>query len=284
MEMERVMNEMKTIEDFDWAEMWNKSIEQSHWGQRSGMPGYWDGRVDWFEELVRQSDRAGMILSRIERRENYMVLDIGAGPGTAAIPFARIVNGVTAVEPSNGMLARLKENASKENLTNIVYLNKKWEDVEIGKDIEAGAHDVVIASHSLSSMKDIKTALVKMNNASKGSVYIFIIAGRRNEKEGSSLWSLFNREKHGLRHNYIYLYNILYKLGIYANVEIIDANHNRRFCHLDAAVQHYKTYMNVSGDDEERLRLYLSENLVEENDAFWLRHKLRTAMISWRKE
>ncbi len=282
--MERVMNEMKTIEDFDWAEMWNKSIEQSHWGQRSGMPEYWDGRVDWFEELVRQSDRAGMILSRIERKEDYMVLDIGAGPGTATIPLAMIVNGVTAVEPSNGMIARLKENASKENLTNIAYLNKKWEDVEIGKDIEAGAYDVVIASHSLSAMKDIKTALVKMNNASKGSVYIFIIAGRRNEKDGKSLWSLFNREKPGLRPDYICLYNILYKLGIYANVEIIDAYHNRRFYDLDAAVQHYKTYMNVSGDDEERLRLYLSENLVEENDAFWLRHKLRTAMISWRKE
>jgi SAM-dependent methyltransferase len=274
---------MKTIEDFDWAEMWKNAIENSHWGQRAGMPEYWDGRVDRFEELVRQSDRAGMIRSRIETKEDYRVLDIGAGPGTAAIPLARIVKGVTAVEPSNGMLARLKENASKENLTNITYIPKKWEDVEIGKDIEAGGHDVVIASHSL-VIKDIKTALVKINEAVKRNVYIFVGAGRRNEKEGSSLWSLFNREKPGKRPDYIYLYNILYKLGIYANVEIIDANYNMRFCDLDAAVQHYKTYMNVSGDDEERLRLYLSENLVEENDAFWLRHKLRTAMISWRKE
>ncbi|RLG34179.1 hypothetical protein DRN97_03150 [Methanosarcinales archaeon] len=152
-----------------------------------------------------------------------------------------------------------------------------------GKDIEAGGHDVVIASHSL-VMKEIKNALLKMNDAAKRCVYIFIVAGRRNEKEGSSLWSLFNREKPGLRPDYIYLYNILYQLGIYANVEIIDANHNMRFPNLDAAVQHYKTWMNVSGDDEKKLRLYLSENLVKENDAFWLRHTLRTAMISWRKE
>jgi SAM-dependent methyltransferase len=271
------------LEEIDWAEMWNKAIEGSHWGQRSGMPEYWDGRVDRFEELVRQSDRAGMIRSRIETKEDYRVLDIGAGPGTAAIPLARIVKSVTAVEPSNGMLARLKENASKENLANITYIPKKWEDVEIGKDIEAGGHDVVIASHSL-VMKDIKTALVKMNNAVKRSVYIFIGAGRRNEKEGSSLWSLFNREKHGKRPDYIYLYNILYQLGIYANVEIIDANYNMRFPDLDAAVQHYKKWMNAPGTDEERLRLYLSQNLVKENDSLWLKHKLRTAMISWRKD
>ena len=273
------------IEDFDWTEMWNDAIEGSHWGQRAGKLDFWDERVDWFEELVQQSDRAGMIMSRIETKEDYRVLDIGAGPGTTAIPLAKIVKSVTVVEPSNGMLARLKENASNHNLTNIAYLNKKWEDVEIGKgkDIAEGEHDVVIASHSL-VMKDIKNALVKINDAVKRSVYIFIVAGRRNEKEGGSLWSLFNREKHGLRPDYIYLYNILYQLGIYANVEVIDANHNMQFPDLDAAVQHYKTWMNVSGDDEEKLRLYLSENLVKENDAFWLRHTLRTAMISWRKK
>lgn len=273
----------KKIEDFDWTVMWNNAIEGSRWGQRAGMPEFWDERVDWFEELVQQSDRAGMIMSRIEIEPDYRVLDIGAGPGTVAIPLAKIVKNVTVVEPSNGMLARLRENASKENLTNITYIPRKWEDVEIGNDVEAGGHDVVIASHSL-IMRDIKNALVKINDAVKRSVYIFIVAGRRNGKEGGSLWSLFNREKPGNRPDYIYLYNILYQLGIYANVEIIDANHNMRFPDLDAAVQHYKTWMNVSGADEERLRLYLSENLVKENDAFWLRHTLRTAMISWRKE
>ncbi len=274
---------MKTIEDFDWTEMWNNAIEGSRWGQRAGMPEFWDERVDWFEELVQQSDRAGMIMSRLKIEPDYRVLDIGAGPGTTAIPLAKNVKGVTVVEPSNGMLARLKENVAKENLENITYIPKKWEDVEIGNDIEAKGHDVVIASHSL-VMKDIKNALVKINEAVKRSVYIFIVAGRRNEKEGSSLWSLFNREKPGLRPDYIYLYNILYQLGIYANVEIIDANHNMQFPELEAAVQHYKTWMNVSGADEERLRLYLSGNLVKENGSLWLRHKLRTAMISWRKE
>jgi len=274
---------MNTMEEIDWNEMWKRAIEESNWKQRAGTPEFWDERVDWFEGLVRQSDRAGMIMDWIKIEPEYTVLDIGAGPGTTAIPLAKIVKGMTVVEPSRRMLARLKDNASKKNLTNITCIPKKWEDVEIGNDVEAGEHDVVIASHSL-VMKDIKDALIKMNDAVKHSVYIFIVAGRRDEKEGSSLWSLFNREKPALRPDYIYLYNILYQLGIYANVEIIDANHNMSFPDLDAAVQHYKKWMNVSGADEEKLQLYLSENLVKENDSFWLRHKLRTGMISWRKE
>jgi len=70
---------METIEDLDWDEMWNEAIEGSRWGQRAGKPAFWDERVDWFEELVQRSDRAGMIMSRIEIEPDYTVLDIVEG-------------------------------------------------------------------------------------------------------------------------------------------------------------------------------------------------------------
>ena len=80
------------IHDIDWNSMWKDAIEESNWKQKAGTPKFWDERVDWFEELVRQSDRAGMIMNLIEVMPDYTVLDIGAGPGTVAIrdrfPFA----------------------------------------------------------------------------------------------------------------------------------------------------------------------------------------------------
>ena len=271
------------IQDIDWNEMWTDAIEESNWKQRAGMSEFWDGRVDWFEELVRQSDRAGMIMNRIEVMPDSTVLDIGAGPGTVTIPLAKIVKGVTVVEPSSGMRARLKENASKHNLTNITYIDKKWEDVKIGEDIEAGGHDVVIASHSL-VMKDMASALGKMNDAVKRSIYMFIVAGRSRATDKNSLWALFNKEKPGRRPNYIYLYNLLYQMGIYANVEIIDVDHNTCFPNLDAAVEHYKGWRGISGDDEGKLRSYLIENLIREDGDLWLRRNMRTAMIWLKKE
>ncbi len=274
-----------SIHDIDWNSMWKDAIEESNWKQKAGTPEFWDERVDWFEELVRQSDRAGMIMKRIEVKPDYTVLDIGAGPGTVTIPLAGIVKGVTVVEPSSGMRARLKENASKHNLTNITCIPKKWEDVVIGEDIEAGGHDVVIASHSL-VMKDMQSALAKMNDAVKRSIYMFIVAGRRKETDKNSLWALFNNEKQkpGRRPDYIYLYNILYQMGMYANVEIVNAGHKTRFPDLDSAVRHYKEWMGVSGDDEEKLESYLSENLIRADGALWLRHNMRTAMIWLKKE
>ena len=275
---------METMEEIDWEGMWRKSLEESSWGQRAGKPEYWDERVNQFEGVIKQSNREAMIMSKLEIEPDYMVLDIGAGPGTVAIPLAKTVKGVTAVEPSKGMLARLKGNASKHNLTNIAYIDKKWEDIEIGKDIEEGGHDVVIASYSI-VMKDIKTTLLKMNDAAKRSIYIFAGAGQK--KAGSSFWATFHKGKPSP--DYIYLYNILYQLGIYANMEIMNSNYDMQFPDLDAAVQHYirhfKGWMDISsGDNEEKLRAYLSDNLVEEDGMLALKQKLKTAMIWWRKE
>ena len=167
-------------EDIDWNEMWKKAVEESRWKKRAGTPEFWDDRVDRFEEMIRRGNRAGMIMEKIEIEPDYTVLDIGAGPGTVVVPLAKVVKGMTVVEPSNGMLSRLKENASKEKLANITCINMQFPD-------------------------------------------------------------------------------------------------------LDAAVQHYKEWMDISEKDEEKLRSYLSENLVEEDGVLGSRHKLRTAMVWWRK-
>jgi len=47
------------IHDIDWNSMWKDAIEESNWKQKAGTPKFWDERVDWFEELVRQSDVQG---------------------------------------------------------------------------------------------------------------------------------------------------------------------------------------------------------------------------------
>ena len=263
--------------------MWQKSLEESSWGQRAVKPEYWDERVDQFEGVIKQSNRMEMILSRIVIEPDYTILDIGAGPGTVTIPLAKAGGAVTAIEPSKGMLARLTENASKEEVSNIRCIPKKWEDVEIGKDIDVEEHDVVLASYSM-VMKEIKSTLLKMNDAAKRYVYIFTGAGHKNA--GSSFWASLHHGKPSP--DYIYLYNILYQLGIYANVDIMDSDFEMQFPDLDAAVQHYiqhfKGWVDISEDNEEKLRAYLSENLVEVAGMLSLKQNMKTAMIWWEKK
>jgi FkbM family methyltransferase len=165
------------------------------------MPEFWDEIVDGYEMFIQQCGRADAYLSKIRAWPDSTVLDIGAGHGTLAIPLAKKVKAVTVVEPSQLMLARLKENAAKEGLGNLTYVHKKWEDVKLGEDVMQ-THDVVITSHSL-FMENIESALAKMNDATKRSSYIFMSV--RHEKEGHL----------GL----MCVYNTLCKLRIYANIE-----------------------------------------------------------------
>jgi hypothetical protein len=119
----------------------------------------------------------------------------------------------------------------KEDAKNIVCINKRWEDMELGVDIEP--HDVVIASHSL-GMLDIQEALPRMDAAAKRYVYLSTSAGRWQDE---GLWSAIYGEKQpSWWLDYIYLCNILHDLETYANVEISDSELELQYDSLDDAV------------------------------------------------
>ena len=219
-------------------------------------------------------------------KPEYTVLDVGAGTDRLAIPIARHVKSVTAIDQSEGMLACLQENMEKEGITNIVCVNKRWEDVEVGVDIEP--HDVVMACHSL-GLLDIQEAVAKMDAASKKYVYILTSAGRRmgNGEEGG-LWKAIYGERHRTRawgSDYIFFCNLLHDMKIYANVDIRDAEFEQRYESLDDAVTKWKEMRNIPAEKEDVLRSYLSKILVEDDGTgtLCLKRKSKSAMIWWQK-
>ena len=77
-----------------------------------------------------------MTLDGLTVTRDSRVLDIGAGPGTLAIPLAPRVKEVTAVEPGAGMVSILQERAAREGITNIRCIQKRWEDVDPALDLD----------------------------------------------------------------------------------------------------------------------------------------------------
>lgn len=53
-------------------------------------------------------------------------LDIGAGAGRFALPLARIVKEVVAIEPSTGMLDALRDDMSTHGITNVRPVQARW--------------------------------------------------------------------------------------------------------------------------------------------------------------
>ena len=264
--------------------MWKELMQNASWSRRrrgGDMTEFWDKRAKHYNDSIKRHNHAERIIEKLDIDPEYTVLDIGAGPGTLAIPLAKTVKHVTAIDPSSGMLECLKENAVSEGLKNITCINRKWEDVEMGTDI--AEHDIVLASHSI-TMLDIKEALSKMNDVAKQYAYIFTFAGARMW-DYNTLWPKIYGEEYQPGPDYIYLYNVLYGMGIYANVEITSSEYKQQFSNLDEAVAQWKENLEVlTPDAEEMIKSHLSENLIEEDGVLWSKRETRSAMIWWRKD
>ena len=248
---------------------------------------HWDKRAEEFNRSTKErSERTDRQVASLRLDPDYTVLDVGAGTGRLSVPIAKIVKQVTAVDQSGGMLSYLEENMAEEGLSNYKAIQKRWEDVELGVDIEP--HDMVIASNSL-GMFDLQEALAKMDAAAKKRVYLFISAGRRffDDQEEEFWERVYDRppRRHGgFRSDYMLLYNILHDMGIYANVEIKDSEHVQHYGSLDEAVEQWKARREIPEENEPLLREYLSKNLERENgDGLTFRRRTKSAMIWWPK-
>ena len=277
-----LQGDRKVFEETNWNEEWKKTTLGASWRRRQEDPvAYFDKKAEWYNRVVpKRSDHASEVIPRLAVDHDSTVLDIGSGPGILSVPLAKTVKHVTALDPSSAMLRCLENNAQREGLENITLINKRWEDVDIGKDMEA--HDIVIASHSL-TMLDLKGALIKMNEASDKAVYLIAGAGKQ-AWDYLELWPKLYGEPYVPGPDYIFIVNILYQMGIYANMEIWTNDSRQPVSSLDDAVQERLEYFEASLPGAEQvIREHLSRTLVEENGVLMARRKTKTAMIWWQK-
>ena len=217
-------------------------------------------------------------LKRLQLKPEYTVLDLGAGAGRLAIPIAKRVKHITAVEPSTLMFNFLKSNTKKANIQNITAINRSCEELILEEEIQP--HDVVFASYSL-FMEDIADVLQQMNKLANKSVYIFLSASQWMSDE---LQQIVNNRVSPIKSgDYVYIYNILHDLGILANTEIWDSESTYYYESLDDAVTKFGDSYDLGPDKKPELKLYLSKHLVEEKGKLLLKQDRKVAMIWWTK-
>ena len=275
--------------DPDWNEIWKERQKRHESSKHFNDPSHnWNKRenAERYDSTSRSEydDRVKTTITGLDITKNSCVLDIGAGPGTLAIPLAPLVKEITSVEPGGGMVDILKERMKKDGITNITALRKRWEDIDPAHDL-TGQYDVVIASLSL-TMEDIRLALQKMDAVSRGYVYLFWFVDMPFwEKMYADLWEPLHGSEYHPGPKADCLFGVLYQLGIYANVEMLPLKKEYRFATPDEMTAFFRRRFNVTIPKQEQvLDNYLKPLIRKTGPEIVISGDSTFAKIWWRKD
>jgi SAM-dependent methyltransferase len=274
--------------EIDWNEVW-KARQLRHeaakmfkdpthdWDRRENAQRYNENSKGEFDARVM------MTIAGLRITPQSRVLDIGAGPGTLAIPLALRVKEITAIEPGKGMVDLLNENMKKEGITNITCIEKRWEDIDIKNDL-SGKYDIVLSSLSL-TMDDIRQSLAKMDTASSEYVYIYWFADPPFwEKMYIDLWPALHDEMYYPGPKADCLFNVLYQMEIYPNIEMLPLDKIYRFSTRKKLVEFFQNRFAAKTKKQRKvLDAYLSPLIRTEGNEVVISGNSLLAKVWWKK-
>jgi len=228
---------------------------------------FWDRRARVFHRATRESASSDPFYQRVRERvtPQLSVLDVGAGTGRFSLALAAYVRQVTALEPNASMLNYLRQEIEHSGLTNVVTVQGRWEDASA-----ALRADIVICSHVLYPILDIVPFLKKLDAACEQACYLYLRATQIDTLT-APFWKHFHGDERQLAPGYIHALNVLYELGIYANVEVVTAPFTLSYPTLQDAEDELIEQLILEDTTQTRreLRELLGNWLVEEDNQTW---------------
>ena len=266
---------IETPNDVDWEGFWAERLEGK-------VNKDWDKVAPGFYRRTRKDDYQDALFEMLVLDEDDVVLDVGCGEGSVTIPIAKRVKKVIGLDSSPKMLEYLEKRAADNNIDNIETILKPIE--EINYD-EIGDVDVVVCSRSLNGIMPIGNILSELNRIANKYVFI-IIFGPENKK----IEKEFDREL-GIKTedfpDYNYFFNILFNMGIYANVERFDLNNYREYDSIEDAMDNGKFRLDLYSDAEKvKLKEYLERILTKDSKTgklYNVKDKADWVMVWWKK-
>jgi 2-polyprenyl-3-methyl-5-hydroxy-6-metoxy-1,4-benzoquinol methylase len=241
---------------------------------------FWDRRARGFHRATRDTIASDplFLMLRDEVTPQTNVLDVGAGTGRFCLALAPQAKHIVAVEPNAAMLDYLRQDANARQLTNISLVQATWQDAPT--DLHA---DIVICSHVLYPIRDVVPFLEKLQAAARRTCYIYL-RGTQLDALSAPFWQHFHGDERHLAPSYIHLLDVLYEMGIYANVRVVTLPPTLRYSSLDVAVDESLEQLILPNDEHTRgeLRTLLERWLIERDGMLVPPvEKMISAIIYW---
>ena len=261
--------------DVDWVKFWGERLENK-------INKDWDKAAPGFYKRTRKDDYQDALFDKLILDKNDTVLDVGCCEGSITIPIAKKVKKVIGVDSSPKMLEYLEKRAIENDVENIETILKPIEEITY-EDI--GDVDVVVCSRSLNGIIPIDKTLEELNKIANKYVFITIF-GPENKKIEKDFENEIGIKTEDFP-DYNYFFNIMFNLGIYANIERFDLNNYREYDSIDEAAGNGKFRTDLYNDNEkELLKEYLKRVLTynEETEKYYnVKDKADWILIWWKQ-
>ncbi|MGN0176503.1 MAG: class I SAM-dependent methyltransferase [Methanobrevibacter sp.] len=261
--------------DVDWANFWAERLENK-------VNKDWDKAAPGFYKRTKKDDYQNALFEKLILNKNDIVLDVGCGEGSVTIPIAKKVKKVIGIDSSQKMLEYLRKRADENNLNNIETILKPIE--EISYD-EIGEVDTIICSRSLNGIIPIENTLLQLNKIAKKYVFITVF-GPENKKIEKDFEKEIGIKTEDFP-DYNYFFNILFNLGIYANIERLNLPNYREYNSIEEAIDNGKFRLDLYNDEEkELLKEYLKQILTYDKESkkyYNVKDKADWILIWWKK-
>jgi protein-L-isoaspartate O-methyltransferase len=265
----------------DWDDLWRQQLQAASF-RTLGADRWNAGAANWGKAMdgSSNSNYVEQLLARMNLSSDMTVLDVGCGSGRLAIPLAKRVRHVTALDQAPAMLELIKQKAEAESVQNIQTVNLDWTKARIGIDVEP--HDVVLSSSSVLTL-ELREFLVRMDQAAKQRCYLSWGVGS-NLRDARVCGVL--GEKYRPQPSYVVVYNLLYSMGILANVEICQTTGARKVKDLSSLVRtvaHRAHGRTLDEATEAKLKAFFTQEMAYQDGYHCQDMSSSVALISWSK-
>ena len=267
---------LDTILEVDYDRLWLEQMQGFDHG--AGTAEYWDRRSRTFYGSCQNSNYAAELMSRMDLRPEYSVLDVGCGCGVMAIPLARRVERVTALDISSIRLEKLLNKAAAAGITNITAINQDWSQAGIGQEIDE--HDIVLLSRSVHVR--LSETLRKMHLAARSACYVTWHAERTDDFEVEVAEAMGKSQP--LYPDYSIIYGMLRQMGISAGIDTFETANQEKYPSLQEAVLSMARGTRINDVQYGRLLGIAGNRLTRMDDGYSLTRKTKWVLISWRND